>query len=317
MAKKAKLPQAVTLIREHATRKVDYSTEKSISYSQATNYLGCPFRWHLVYRENKQVYQPSIHTVFGTAFHETVQNWLTVLYEDSVKAANEINLHEYLQNKLTEIYKQELDKVDFNHFSTAEQLAEFYEDGCAILDYLQKNRAGYFSTKGWYLVGCEIPLSLPVVEGYEKVIFKGYLDLVMYHEPTNTYEIIDIKTSTKGWGVKEKGDELKAMQLLLYKEYFAKQFGVDKSSVKVKFLIVRRKAGENPYTGGKLSRVQEFIPPTGPKKTKAALEIVELFVTSCFTKGGQFFPKDHPKNISNDSCRWCPFRDNASCGMKK
>ena len=37
----------------------------------------------------------------------------------------------------------------------------------------------------------------------------GYLDIVMYHEPTNTFKIIDIKTSTKGWGSYAKKDESK------------------------------------------------------------------------------------------------------------
>jgi RecB family exonuclease len=43
----------------------------------------------------------------------------------------------------------------------------------------------------------------------------GYLDVVLYHEPSNTFKIIDIKTSTKGWNKYTKKDESKQFQLVL------------------------------------------------------------------------------------------------------
>ena len=46
-------------------------------------------------------------------------------------------------------------------------------------------------------------------------MYQGYLDIVMYHEPTNTIQIIDLKTSTSGWNQKTKSDENKQFQLIL------------------------------------------------------------------------------------------------------
>jgi RecB family exonuclease len=46
----------------------------------------------------------------------------------------------------------------------------------------------------------------------------------MYHEPTNTIKIIDIKTSKQGWSKKEKSDENKQFQLILYKKYFSETY---------------------------------------------------------------------------------------------
>ena len=58
---------------------------------------------------------------------------------------------------------------------------------------------------------------------YNNVLYNGFLDVVMYHEPTNTFKIIDIKTSTRGWREKEKKDENKQFQLILYKHFFSEQ----------------------------------------------------------------------------------------------
>jgi hypothetical protein len=88
-------------------------------------YHQCPYQWDLVYKQGHKVYRPTIHTVFGTAFHETVQNWLTVMYETSAVEADKIDLHEYLFNKLKYIYITELDKNNKEHFSTKEELADF------------------------------------------------------------------------------------------------------------------------------------------------------------------------------------------------
>ena len=37
-------------------------------------------------------------------------------------------------------------------------MREFFEDGIAILEWFKKKRSRYFSKKGTYLVGCEVPL---------------------------------------------------------------------------------------------------------------------------------------------------------------
>jgi hypothetical protein len=52
----------------------------------------CPHRWYLKYIENKEPYQASIHTVFGTAFHETLQDYLKVMYNESGAAADRMDL---------------------------------------------------------------------------------------------------------------------------------------------------------------------------------------------------------------------------------
>ena len=78
------------------------------------------------------------------------------------------------------------------------------------------------------------------------IIYKGYIDLILYHEPTNKFYIYDIKTSTNGWRAKDKKDETKQMQLVLYKKFFNEQFGIPLENIEVEFFIVRRKVWDSP-----------------------------------------------------------------------
>ena len=69
----------------------------------------------------------------------------------------------------------------------------------------------------------------------------GYLDVVTYHEATETFKIIDIKTSTKGWSDYAKKDEDKQYQLLLYKQFFSEQYGIPLDKIEIEFFILKRK----------------------------------------------------------------------------
>ena len=107
--------------------------ERKISYSQFSMYSQCPKHWELAYAKNLRTFSQSIHTIFGTAMHETIQNYLTVMYEQSAKAADEININAYLKDQMFNLYKEAVEKMG-EHFSNKFELGEFYEDGVAILD---------------------------------------------------------------------------------------------------------------------------------------------------------------------------------------
>ena len=302
-----KVPQIVKQVQKHKLAGIDYKTQKIISFSQLQMYHQCPYQWDLVYRQGHKVYRPTIHTVFGTAFHETVQNWLTVMYETSAVEADKIDLHEYLYGKLKYIYITELDKNNKEHFTTKEELADFLEDGIAILDFLKKNRKAYFNIKGWHLVGIETPILLTPNPDYPNTLYKGFLDLVLYNENTECFYIYDINTSTRGWGDKEKKDEVKPMQLIFYKEYFSRQFGVPVENINVEFFIVKRKIWEQAEFVQK--RIQQWVPPSGPIKTKKALAVMDDFIKTCFNLDGTLIDKQHEKKASDQACKWCAFRD--------
>ena len=106
MAKK-QIPSLIKEIRSKQLVEMDYASQKQISYSQLSMYNECPKKWSLQYREGFKQFTSSIHTIFGTALHETLQHYLTVFYEQSGAAADKINTSEMLEDKLREEYKKQ------------------------------------------------------------------------------------------------------------------------------------------------------------------------------------------------------------------
>lgn len=283
---------------------------KTVSFSQYQIYKNCPHQWYLNYVKKLQPFKPSIHLIFGTAFHETLQNYLQVMFDKSATEADKIHLPTYFKTKLMELYKA---NAYAGHFSTPEELSEFYEDAVAILDFFKKKRNLFFSKKNTELVGIEIPIKGPIVEGYDKVGMKGFIDLVLYDKVLKKYIIYDIKTSTRGWSDYEKKDQVKVNQILLYKKFFSNLKGIPESDIDVQFFIVRRKINENLEFAPK--RIQEFIPANGTKKVKDALEDIQNFVKDCFTPEGDYIEKSYFKNT--DKCRFCPYIDKPELCNKK
>ena len=241
--------------------------------------------------------------------HETLQHFLTVMYDESVKKADEIDLNKYLKDQMFTLYKEAVDKMG-THFSNKFELGEFYEDGVAIIDWFKKKRARYFSRKNEELIGIEVPIYHPVDKNNDKVMMLGYLDIVIRDKRNDKITIIDIKTSTMGWNKYQKADKTKTSQLVLYKKYFAEQYGYDVENIDIKYMIVKRKLIDGAMFPQK--RITEFMPASGkPTRNKLATEI-KGFVDSSFKEDGSFnldrkFPAIAGKN--NKHCKWCEFKD--------
>ena len=252
MAKK--IPKIIKEIKNNPPQPINFAYQKNISYSQMSLFRSCPHRWKLQYKDKIKSFTSSIHTVFGTAMHETMQEYLTVMYDKSATEADKINLEDLFQQNFIQEYNKQYKSNNSEHFSSAEEMREFFEDGVAILTWFKKKRSKYFSKRGWYLVGCEIPLTIAPNKMYNNVLYTGYLDVVLYNENTEEFKIIDIKTSTRGWKEQDKKNEDKQFQLLLYKQFFAEQYHVPVGSIDIEFFIVKRKVLEwddeniNPLT---------------------------------------------------------------------
>ena len=101
MAKK--IPPIVKIIRNYKPEPINFGYQKNISYSQLSMFRSCPQKWALQYKEGNKRQSPSIHTVFGTAFHEVLQYYLDVMYEQSGAAADREDLEELLEEKLSTV----------------------------------------------------------------------------------------------------------------------------------------------------------------------------------------------------------------------
>lgn len=290
---------------------IDSEKHKTISYSQFSTYKKCPHKWYLTYVKKLDPQTSTIHTIFGTSIHETVQTYLTKVYNESGVKADAWDYKTYLHDQLVSNYKESVDKYKVN-FSSPDELREFYHDGIHIMEFLKKNRRKYFNTKNTELLGIEIPIITVANNDFPDIFFKGYIDIILYHAEMNRYIIYDIKSSTSGWKDYHKKDETKLSQLLLYKEYFSKLYNVSQEDIDVQFFILKRKIWEEAEFAAAKKRIQEFIPANGKGKVRKAVENLSEFVKDCFTTDNTYIDKEYPKNPSKE-CDWCPFNLNKTC----
>jgi RecB family exonuclease len=298
-------PLIVEQIQNTEQLSVDYSYQKSISYSQFSTYLSCPKKWELQYKQKVPVSNVSVNFSFGTAIHEVLQHYLDVLYNQSAPEADELDLETIFEETLSKEYKKAYEQNDKVHFSSPGELTEFYEDGIEIIRYFKDHRRDYFDKKDQYLVGCEIPIVIIPNIAYSNVIYKGYLDVVMYDESTNIFRIIDLKTSTRGWTQDNKSDEAKQFQLIFYKKYFAEQYNVPEDNIEVEFIILKRKVYESKFEATQ-NRIQTFSPASGKIKTKRATTLLTSFIEDVFEANGALKDKSYKANVSK-GCKYCPF----------
>ena len=300
------LPLIVEQIQNTEQLSVDYSYQKSISYSQFSTYLSCPKKWELQYKEKVPVSNVSINFSFGTAIHEVLQHYLDVLYNQSAPEADEIDLEAMFEEILSKEYKKSYEQNGKVHFSSPGELTEFYEDGIEIIRYFKDHRRDYFDKKDQYLVGCEIPIVIIPNTTYSNVIYKGYLDVVMYDESTNIFRIIDLKTSTRGWTQDNKSDEAKQFQLIFYKKYFAEQYNVPEDNIEVEFIILKRKIYESKFEATQ-NRIQTFSPASGKIKTKRATTLLTSFIEDVFETNGALKDKSYKAIPNKTKCKYCPY----------
>jgi hypothetical protein len=255
----------------------------------------------------------NVHTIFGTAMHETIQHYLSVMYGVSKKQADEINMDKLLLEKMRESYKTEADKMSEGTPCTQIQLEEFYGDGRRILTWLNKHMHKFYSKSGFELVGIEIPLNATIKTG---VHFIGFIDIVIRDLASNEIIIIDLKTSTMGWNQYQKADKMKNSQILLYKKYYSELFNIPLNKIKVEYQILRRKLPED--SAFPIPHVSKHIPAHGsPSVTKVYDEFMQ-FINTVFDDEGKFRDIEFPKvpGAAKKNCKFCEFGNRGICDKK-
>ena len=278
-----------------------------ISYSQLSMYSLCPLHWKLRYVDEISISESNIHLVFGTAMHETIQHYLNVMYGESVKKANEIDLPKLLQNHMISEFNIAFE-ADGKAPCTKEEIKEFFDDGIEILDFFRKKRGEYFFKNNWELIGCEVPIDMELKNNIRMV---GYLDVVLRHKPTDSIKIIDLKTSTKGWNKWMKKDENKTQQLLLYKQFYSKQYNHPIEKIDIEYLILKRKLYENVDWPQK--RFQKFAPASGKVSMNKIGKKLTSFVDEAFANDGSYSADALHATPSKNACRFCEFNQTEYC----
>lgn len=292
---------------------IDFIHNKNIiSFSQLSMWHKCPFHWKLNYIDKLSVFTDSIHTLFGTAMHETIQYWIETMYIKTAKIASNLDLKTYFKNRFKQLYAETKNTELFEQ--TKSNIPEFFYDGTTILNYLQSHRGNFFDVRDWEIVGCEVPILCQASDKHKNVNIAGYLDVVLHDMINDRYRIIDLKTSTHGWSEYDKKDVMKKGQIILYKYYFSKQYGIPLDSIDVEYMILKRKTPNNIITPYPVPPVSQFKPSSGKPTINKLLEIVDNMVDSCFTTTGRRNPDANYNAICSDTnCRFCEHKTTGRC----
>jgi len=289
----------------------DKETNKIISFSQYQLYSQCQHKWYLQYQLKKGIQMPNMNLTFGTAIHVSIQEYLKTMYEVSGKAADEMDVISLFEKTLKEEYTKQLESNGNVHFSTKKEFTEYYEDGVEILNWFKKHRKEYFSIRGYELVGIEIPLLFNISPTHPNILFKGSIDFILYDEKDEKFIIIDFKTSRQGWKDKDKQDEIKMQQLILYKEYFSKLFNIDVDHIDVQFFILKRKIWENSDYVQK--RVQTHEPASGKGKRNKAHGSILKFIQECFNADNSYVTERTFEKSVTPLCKYCQYNNTPDC----
>jgi len=284
-----------------------------VSFSQYGMWSSCPQQYKLNYIDKLGESSSNIHTIFGSAMHETIQHYLSVMYGVSKKQADEINVDKLLLERMRENYKVEVEKMSEGTPCSQDELEEFFGDGRRILEWFMKHIGKFYSKSGYELVGIEIPLNKEIKKG---VHFIGYIDIVLKDIAENAIVIIDLKTSTMGWNKYQKEDRLKNSQILLYKKYYSELFDIPLTKIRVEFQIMRRKLPEDsPYP---VPRISKHIPPNGSPSVNKVYDEFMSFIDIVFDDEGNFRDIPYPKVPGNakKNCKWCEFSARGLCDGK-
>ena len=284
-----------------------------VSFSQYSMWSSCPHQYKLAYIDDLRESSSNIHSVFGSAMHETLQEYLSRCLRISKSQADKnMNTKEFLKEKMREFFLKESNDGQ-NPICSKEELVEFLEDGYAILDYFQKSKNfnNFYSLKDDELIAIEQPINTKISE---HVNFLGFIDFIVKNKKTGRYRITDFKTSTKGWSKYQKSDPVKNSQILLYKKFYAELLGISQDIIDVEFIILKRKLYEN--TDFVVPRISKHVPASGKPSVNKAWKGFSDFVESVFDDDGNYRTDvDYPKNPTK-LCDWCEFKQRGICNGK-
>ena len=275
-------------------------SKSRISYSQFSKWDKCPYTWKLDYVDKVETFKGNIYTLFGSALHETIQAYLVCYYERTIKEAENLPLRDILQYRMEHNYKISKEQHGDDFDVSLEDMKEFFNDGCNIIDEFLKRKSGYFPKKNTELVGIEIGLNHKVTDTID---FRGYMDVVLHNSVTGRIKIIDIKTATMGWNKYMKADKIKTNQLLLYKYFFSKEREIPIDKIDVEYLILKRKLYENFDYPQK--RLQTFSPASGKPSINKVMRRLQEFIEECFDDEGNVIGKDYEKCEKHKKCILC------------
>ena len=282
-----------------------------VSHSQFVSYNECNLKWKLRYIDKLGTFTGNIHTLFGTAMHTVIQEYLTVMYGTSIVAAEALDLNGMLKTEMMGEFKLIKEGQETLPCSQ-DEMVEFYQDGLAILEHFRKHRGKYFMKKNYELVGIELPITIELQENVE---LKSFLDVVIRNKISGKITIIDLKTSTRSWTDYHKKNFYKKAQLLLYKQFYSEKFDVPLDKISVEFLILKRKIAKK--SDFPISRLQRFEPANGKVSVNKTIKAFTEFREAIYDKSGNHKTDRNYNASPGSACKFCEFVKTEHCEWGK
>lgn len=255
-----------------------------ISFSEIRVWKECSYRHKLQFIDRVGEQIPGVHMDFGTAVHSACENFLkTKSMVDDV-----------FVGKLAELWREHQPKNP--EAFTQESFEQFKVEGKAILAEVP----GWLDEQfpGWEFVDAEHYL-------YEMIdnqphAFKGFIDCIIQAPGPRgkllTW-LLDFKTTSWGWSVEKKSDDMVRAQLVLYKNFWSAKTGTDPKDVRCGFILLKRSAKPGQHC-------ELVTTSVGDVTTGRSLKVINNMLTSI------------KRNIAlkdRSSCTFCDYRGTEHC----
>lgn len=254
------------------------SGKEHISFSEIRLWFNCPHKYKLKLVDKIVEFdKPSYHMDFGTAVHSGCENFLKTKTMDKTITENEL---------------REFWKIS----SYKEDLEENIQKANFILDEVPKFLDDNFEE--WKTIDAE-ELLMEQIAGKD-IKFKGFIDGVIEAKGKRRAKevwLLDWKTTSWGWSLDKKTDDLNLAQLILYKVFWAQKHNVDLNDIRCGFILLKRDG--KPGNRCELVKIS-----AGPKAIEKATKKLDLMVKQA--QKGLYL-----KN--RESCKYCEFKETKYC----
>lgn len=265
-----------------------YADKIHISFSEYNLFNQCGHK-HLVEKHLKLTESHfTVHLFFGNAMHAALEKSL----KDSIGLSRRVD---YFKRTFT---KDMLDHMK-DEPGFQDELKEFLQQGEDLLNELSVEDL----FKKYKIISVEEPLFEHI---YGEFYFKGFIDLVVQNRETGRYVIMDWKTSSQKWNIKNKlSDDKFLAQMRFYKYFWARKNKIPLGDIDCEYIVLSRlKNKKKPESG--CGGVQNVEVNSTNEEIYESLESLARTVESIHIN--KRFPKI--KHTGNEfiGCMFCKFK---------
>lgn len=217
----------------------------NISFSKYSTYVQCQHKWYLQYIL-KLPRDESSELLFGSSVHTVIEEICT---KKILQRLYKIDPDKTVRDIFMSSLKENLSKITDISF-----LKEFRDKNLAPIFMFQTvkiiRELNFFQRfKDWNIYKVEYQLDkLNIFENDEcKILFTGFVDLILKHKREPRYLLLDWKTSGKSWDIEKKLQQNKDFyaQLCLYKNYVSKIENIPFEQIETTFINLPRNTPED------------------------------------------------------------------------